>query len=243
MKKVGFMDIMEVGPNASRVLFTDLLAGDNSIVARVFGNSRRLQPRKPVTKAQAAVALTTGRMADAIHGELSRLEAENASKQVEMEEIRSELLLRGEIQRFWEEKINEKKTQCLEVERDYLAAMHDLEKEKMVRDECHVHFLKEKAVLDCQQQLLLSLKGEVDEMRERLTIERTSFVAEQRSVEELLVDLHATQEAIVGTKSILEAEIEAVRILRSWVEDEAARTQSRAKVLEAAGRRWKWVDS
>lgn len=27
---------------------------------------------------------------------------------------------------------------------------------------------------------------------------------------------------------------------RSWIEDEARKSQARAKVLEEAGRRWKW---
>lgn len=29
---------------------------------------------------------------------------------------------------------------------------------------------------------------------------------------------------------------------RSWVEDEARKSQARAKVLEEVGRRWKWVN-
>ncbi|XP_058087357.1 uncharacterized protein LOC131234467 isoform X2 [Magnolia sinica] len=236
-KKVGFMD---VAPDASPELLMDLLGGDRSIARKVFGNSRRLQPRKPATKAQAAVALTSGRMAEAIRTELLRLEAENSSRQAEMEEIRSEILGRGEIQRFWEEKLNEERARGLEVEGDFHAAMHDLEKEKTVRDESLADFLKEKAALDCQRQLLSRLEEEINEMRERLAAERANFVAEQLSSGQLLVDLQAKQEAMVEAKSILQAEKEALRILRSWVENEARRIKERAKVLEEAGRRWKW---
>ncbi|KAK1299276.1 hypothetical protein QJS10_CPB14g00192 [Acorus calamus] len=240
IKKVGLMDLMELSPNASPGLFMDLLAGDKSIIRKVFGNTRRLQPLKPVTKAQAAVALTSDRMVEAINYELSRLEAENSSRQAEMEEIRSELLRRGEIKRVWEEKMDKEKARGLEVQRDCVAALIQLENEKVIRDADLADHMKQKAALDCQQQLLFGLKEEVDEMRERLTAEKANFDAEQWSLKQLTVDLVEKQDAILEAKSILEAEKEALRILRSWVEDDARRSQVRKKILEGAVKRWKW---
>lgn len=178
------------------------------------GNIRRLQPLKPVTKAQAAVALTSGRMMEAIHAELSRIEAENLSRQAEMEEIRSELLHRGEIQSFWEERLNKEQDRGIRVEKDLQVALFDLEKEKMDLDESFDDYLKEKAALDCQQQLLLSLREEVDGVYGRLATERANITAEQESLEELYVDLCSRQDAIREAKSILEAEKEAIQILR-----------------------------
>ncbi|XP_077244007.1 SLH domain protein isoform X2 [Tasmannia lanceolata] len=242
-KGVGFMDVEAVGPSALPELFMDMLAGDKSIVRKVFGYSRRLQPHRPVTKAQAAVALTSARMTDLICAELSRLEAENSSRQVEMDAIMSELLLRGEIPRFWEGKLNEEKAHGLEVERELHAATLDLEKEKSIRAKRLAKFLREKAALDCQRQLLLSFKEEVRGMYERVACETANAVAEQRRVEELSADLQAKQEAMIEEKCILECEKEAVRLLRSWIEDEGKKNQARAKVLEEAGRRWKWNTS
>ncbi|MCL7031401.1 hypothetical protein MKW94_016531 [Papaver nudicaule] len=77
-------------------------------------------------------------------------------------------------------------------------------------------------------------------MSERLESEKTSFLAEQKDLEIISNDVKAKQEEIIEVKSILEAEIEALRILRSWVEDEARRNQARAQVLEQVGKRWKW---
>lgn len=77
-------------------------------------------------------------------------------------------------------------------------------------------------------------------MSERLESEKTNFLAEQKDLEIVSIDLKAKQEEIIEVKSILEAEIEALRILRSWVEDEARRNQARGQVLEQVGRRWKW---
>ncbi|KAL3578552.1 hypothetical protein D5086_020056 [Populus alba] len=234
--KVYYMDVKEISSDATPELLTDMLAGDRSIIRKVFGQSRRFQPNKPLTKAQAAVALTSGRMSEAIYNEILRLEAEKSLRQAAVKEIRNEFLERGDIKRFWDEKMNEEKIRGFEVEKLYIAALHDLEEEKIVQVKTYEEYLKEKAAMDCQRQLLLHLKEEVDEMSERLASERSVYVAEQCNLQELLGNLQFKQEVMLDTKSILEAEIEALRILRSWVEDEARKSQARARVLEEVGR-------
>lgn len=239
-KKLGFLDAREISSDASAELFVDMSAGDKSILRKVFGQSKRFQPNKPSTKAQAAVTLTSGRMAEAIFTELVRLEAENAARLAEMEEIRSELLDRGDIQRFWDEKLIEVKTCGFEVEKVYFSAVSDLEQEKIVQEKFFAEHLKEKAAMDCQKQLVLSLKEEVDEMSEKLASERALYITEQCNLQNMRSELQDKREGLLDTKSILEAEKEALRILRSWVEDEARKSQARAKVLQEVGRRWKW---
>lgn len=218
----------------------DILADEKSILRRVFGQIKRFQPRKPSTKAQAAVALTSGRMTEFVRAELLRLKDENASRLAAMQEIRSELLERGDIQRFWEGKMEEERKHGLEAEKAHLAAIHDLGQQKIVQENGLPELLKQRAALDCQKQLLSSLKEEVDEMSERLVIERTKCGDEKSNLEAVLVDLQVKYEGLLDAKSILEAEIEALRILRSWVDDEARKSQARAKVLEEVGRRWRW---
>ncbi|KAJ6324535.1 hypothetical protein OIU76_011768 [Salix suchowensis] len=238
--KVYYMDVKEISPDAKPELLTDMLAGDKSIIRIVFGQSRRFQPNKPLTKAQAAVALTSGRMSEAVYNEILRLEADKSLRQAAMKEIRNEFLERGNIKKFWDEKMDVEKIRGFEVEKLYIAALHDLEEEKIVQVKTYEDYVKEKAAMDCQRQLLHHLKEEVDEMSERLASERSVYVAEQCDLQELLGKLQLKQEEMLDTKSILEAEIEALRILRSWVEDEARKSQARAKVLEEVGRRWKW---
>ncbi|XP_026379370.1 protein ANTHESIS POMOTING FACTOR 1-like [Papaver somniferum] len=58
-KKFNLMDVKAISDD-SVALFMDLEAGDNSVLRKVFGESRRFQPEKPATIAQAAVALTSG---------------------------------------------------------------------------------------------------------------------------------------------------------------------------------------
>ncbi|KAI0511317.1 hypothetical protein KFK09_011946 [Dendrobium nobile] len=229
--------------NLEPQLVMDLLSGDGSIVTRTFGNIRRLQPDKPVTKAQAAVALTGGRMADAIRTELSRLEAEELSRLAEMEEIRLELIHSGVITKHWEEKLSEEKKLALQVERDLESSLFELEIEKTAEDERLDDYMKEKTALECQRQLLCSLKKEVDEMNQKLENERVSFMAEKQNLESQLKDLHEVKDAVFEARSALEAEKEAIQMLRTWVEEEAWHIRSRASVLEQAVQRWKVTDT
>lgn len=160
------------------------------------------------------MALASGRITEAIASELLRIKAENSARKAEMEDIRSELLDREDIQRFWNDKLNEEKTRGLEVEKAYLAALSDLEQEKILQEKNFAEILKEKAAMECQRQLLLSLKEEVNEISEKLASERSTYVAEKCDLQDMLSDLEAKQESMLDAKSILEAEIEAIRILR-----------------------------
>ncbi|GAB4828923.1 hypothetical protein Ancab_018584 [Ancistrocladus abbreviatus] len=238
--KLVLMDMREISTDASPGLFMDTLAGESSLLRRVFGQIRRFQPHNPATKAQAAVALASGKMADAMHNELLRIEAEESSRQAAKKEIKKELLDRGEIQRYWDEKIEEERTHWPRAKQLYLAALDALEEEKIVQESTFAEYLKEKAALDCQKQLLNGLKVETSEMADRLAVERAEQIAEEEAIQIVSHDLQIKQEGILDAKSLLEAEIEALRILRSWIEDEARKSQARSKVLEEVGRRWRW---
>lgn len=238
--KIGFLDARDLKSDVLPGLFMDMLANDKSIMRKVFGQGKRFQPGKPCTKAQAAVALTSGRITELIHHEFSKLEAEKSSRQFAMKEIKAELLERGEIQRYWEKKLEDEKSRRLEVEAAYLEALKDLEHYKIDQDNAVAAYLKEKAALDCQKQLLSRLKEEVDEMNKRLVYEWDNYVDEQHKIRSTVGELEVKLERILDSKSILEAELEALRILRSWIEEEAKKGEARTKVLEEVGRRWKW---
>lgn len=160
------------------------------------------------------MALTSGRMKEAVHAELSRLVAENTSRQNAMEEIRSDLLTRGDIQRYWDGKLEEERSRAIDVEMAYLAAIHDLEQERIVQVNTLAQHLKEKAAIDCQKQLLSSLKEEVNEMSERLAADKAQHEDEQCNLKDLLAHSQAKLDGLLDNKSILEAEIESLRILR-----------------------------
>ncbi|KAL8153269.1 hypothetical protein V2J09_011029 [Rumex salicifolius] len=238
--KSDLLDTKDISLETLPGLFMDLLAGERSLHRKVFGKARRLQPNKPTTKAQAAVTLTSGRMTEAIHTELLRIEAEESSRQTAKKEIKRELVDRGEILRFWDERIEKEKIYGIEANQLLLEALGELEKEKSCHQKEYDDCLKKKAAIDCQRQLLRGLQLEVNEMTERLGSERDELIAEDERLVVISSDLQSKKEGLLDVKSWLQAEIEALRILRSWIEDEARKNQARANVLKEVGRRWRW---
>ncbi|KAM5551384.1 hypothetical protein ABKV19_026288 [Rosa sericea] len=75
----GFIDTDKIHPDACPALVADL-SGEQGIIALAFGYTRLFQPNKPVTKAQAAIALATGEYADVVSEELARIEAETMAE-------------------------------------------------------------------------------------------------------------------------------------------------------------------
>ncbi|KAL6577707.1 hypothetical protein OROMI_010035 [Orobanche minor] len=213
LKKIGFLDVKEISSDALVELLVDILADEKSIIRGVFGQSKRLQPNKPCTKGQAAVALRSGRMTESIRAEISRLEAENLLRQNELNEIMSELLERGEITQYWERKTEEEKNRGLEVEIHYHSSISALEQEKTFQESASAEMRKQRAALDCQEKLLSGLKVEVTDMSEKLTFERDKYMEEQVGLRDMRNDLQLTMERLLDKKSILAAEVEALRIL------------------------------
>ncbi|KAL0408815.1 UNVERIFIED_CONTAM: hypothetical protein Sradi_1815900 [Sesamum radiatum] len=209
------------------------------VMPGIYEKSKRLQPSKPCTKAQAAVALISGRMKEIIQAEISRLEAENVSRQIELQEVMSELLERGDIKQYWERKIEEERNRGLKVEMDYRSAITALEQEKNFQEMALAELVKQKAALDCQEQLLSSLKAEVTDMTEKLSSERAKIVEEQRGIQDIQHGLQVNFERLLDTKSILEAEVEALCILRESIgADPGLRTrQEKAKLVQRSLRR------
>jgi serine/threonine-protein phosphatase PP1 catalytic subunit len=224
--KVDYIDTKNINPDMALGFFLDFLMGDKSTIRNVFGRIKRFQPNRPVTKAQAAVALTSGKMVKAITAELSRLEAESLSQKAETEEIRSELLEKGEIRQFWDEKIQAERSRGFEMEELYLSRVNEVEEEKTTQEKWSAERLKEKAAIDCQKQLLNSLTEEIDEMSQRLISDKSVYLTEHSKLQEMLSDLQSKLESLIDKRSILEAEVEALRILRSWIEDEGKASQA-----------------
>ncbi|KAM0908425.1 hypothetical protein ACQ4PT_015463 [Festuca glaucescens] len=226
-------------PDVSASILTDLFGHNHSIVSKVFGNTRRLQHHKPVTKAQAAAALTSGRMEEVIRDEVKRLEAENQSRRSVMGEIMEELINRGDIKQYWEVKMKKEQDRGFEVDKHLQGVLHELANEKTDREKQIAVLLKERTALECQNQELASLRSEVDGMYDRLATESIEVMADEQNLEKLSYDVSSKHQAVTEAKSFLEAEKEALTMLRSWVEQEAERVHERAEVLEKAVRRWR----
>lgn len=180
----------------------------------LIGNTRRLQHHKPVTKAQAAAALTSGRMEEVVRDELNRLEAENQSRLSVMGEMMEELINRGHIKQYWEDKMKKEQGRGLEVEKHLQDVLHELANERTDREQEVADLLKEKSALERQNQELICLRSEVDGMYDRLATESLEVMADEENLEKLSSDMSSKHQAVTEAKSYLEAEKEALTMLR-----------------------------
>ncbi|EPS62346.1 hypothetical protein M569_12446, partial [Genlisea aurea] len=234
--RVDFLDVRNPSPE----LLVDILADERSITRRVFGRCKRFQTRKPCTKAQAAVALNSGRMRRLADEEIARIEAEAFTRESELREVTSEVAEKGDIKRYWDRRFEEERNRGVTVETEYRFAADDLQREKSFLENASLETAKQRASLDCQRELLSGLRSEVEEMSEKLSFEKGKCIDEGLGLKESRRDLEAELDRLRDAESILESQVEAVRILRGWVEEEAKKNQNRSQILETAVRRWKW---
>ncbi|XP_078429155.1 SLH domain protein isoform X2 [Wolffia australiana] len=240
-KNPNFIDIDSTVTDASPALLRDLLSGDQSIFRTVFGNSHRLDPHKPVTKAQAVVALASGRVAAEVETELLRRDMEEAARRTQTEEIRQLIISGGEMFNPWAEKVNEQRARRQKFHEDYQSTLTFIGEEKDAFNSQLTRHIREQAALDCQNQLLAQLREEVDQLTCRLAEEGASLLSEREALAAKAIASRRHADEVAEAKSVLEVEREALRILRRWVEEEAVKNQMRARVLEAAAQRWRWL--
>ena len=200
-------------------------------------------------------------MAMAIQTELSRREIEELTLSAQTEEIRREMISSGGIVSAWEAKVNGEKAHCLEILKDYQSTLSSLEEEKLVIERQVTHHVKEWAALDCQRQLLVRLREDIDQLQAKLADARSELIIEREALVMESAEWQCRQDTAAEAKTVLEVEKEALRILRwsfplekknflyfinflgffrCWVEEEARKNQVRAKVLESAVQRWTW---
>lgn len=153
-------------------------------------------------------------MEEAIRDELNRLEAENQAHLSAIAEIMEELISRGDIQQQWEEKMKTEQQRAFEVDKDLQHVLHELANQRTDREKELQDLLKEKAALERRNQELVNLRSEIDGMYDRLAAENAEVMADQQDLETLSSDMTSKRQAVSEAKSYLEAEKEAVTMLR-----------------------------
>ncbi|GJX17658.1 hypothetical protein Tco_0218490, partial [Tanacetum coccineum] len=111
------------------------------------------------------------------------------------------------------EKIEDENSRYWEAEATYLELLKDMEHQKIELDNVVAAYLKEKIAFDCKKQLLSRLKDKVDEMNESLAYERANFMDKKHKIHSTVIELQVNYKKIIGSKLILEGELEALGIL------------------------------
>lgn len=237
-QSTGFIDLDKINPDAWPSLVADLAAGEQSIITLAFGYTRLFQPDKPVTKAQAAIALSTGEASTIVSEELARIEAEAMAEKA----VAAHSALVAQV----EENLNANYEQELSLEREKINAIEkmaeearsEVEKLRAAREEEKLSLMKERAAVDSEMELLSRLRQEVEEKLQTLMADKLEISYEKERLNKLRIDAETESQEITRLQYELEVERKALSMARAWAEEEAKRAREQAKALDEARERW-----
>ncbi|XP_077225913.1 uncharacterized protein LOC143859119 [Tasmannia lanceolata] len=238
----GFIDIDKINPDAWPALVADLSAGEHGITALAFGHIRMFQPDKPVTKAQAAIALATGDAAEVVGEELTRIEAESMAETV----VAAHTALVAQV----EEDLNASFEKELSIEREKVGAFEklaeetrlELERLKAEREEENNVLMRGRAAVESEMEVLSRLRLEVVEQLQSLMSNKMEISFERDRINKLRKETESENQVIVQLHYDLEVERKALSMARAWAEDETKRAREQAKALEEARENWERRD-
>lgn len=234
----GFIDIDKINPDAWPALLADLTAGEQGIIALAFGCTRLFQPDKPVTNAQAAVALAIGEASDAVNEELQRIEAESAAENAVSEHSALVAEVEKEINESFEKELSMEREKIDVVEKMAEEARQELERLRAEREVDKIALMKERAAIESEMEILSKLRREVEEQLESLMSNKVEISYEKERINMLRKEAENENQEIARLQYELEVERKALSMARAWAEDEAKRAREQAKALEGARDRW-----
>lgn len=234
----GFIDVDKINPDAWPALVADLSAGEQGIVALAFGYTRLFQPDKPVTKAQAAVALTVGEASDVVGEELARIEAESMAEKVVAAQNALVAQVEEEVNATYEKELLLEREKVRAIEKLAEAARHELDMLRAQREEENLSLMKERAAVDSEMEVLSKLRRDLEEQLHKLVSNKVEISYEKERFEKLRKDAEFESQEIARLQHELEVERKALSMARSWAEEEAKRARDQAKALEEARERW-----
>ncbi|XWS48452.1 hypothetical protein CRYUN_Cryun13aG0078200 [Craigia yunnanensis] len=234
----GFIDIDKINPDAWPALVADLSAGEQGIIALALGCTRLFQPNKPVTKAQAAVALATGEASDLVSEELARIEAESMAENAVSAHNALVAQVEKDVNASFEKEVLKERAKIDAVEKMAEEAKHELERLRAEREEENIALMKDRAAIDSEMEVLSRLRHEVEEQLGSLMSNKVEISYEKERISKLQKETEDESQEIVRLQHELEMERKALSMARAWAEDEAKRAREQAKALEEARDRW-----
>ncbi|XVE64238.1 hypothetical protein DITRI_Ditri07aG0085200 [Diplodiscus trichospermus] len=234
----GFIDIDKINPDAWPAIVADLSAGEQGIIALAFGCTRLFQPNKPVTKAQAAVALATGEASDLVSEELARIEAESVAENAVSAHNALVAEVEKDISASFEKELLMEREKIDAVKQMAEDAKHELERLRAEREDENISLMKNRAAIDSEMEILSRLRREVEEQLETLMSDKIEISYEKERISKLRKETEDESQEIVRLQHELEVERKALSMARAWAEDEAKRAGELAKALEEARDRW-----
>eukprot|EP00250_Pteridium_aquilinum_P011284 c19965_g1_i2 orf=664-2889(-) len=236
----GFVDADKIRQDAWPALLADINAGKCSIIASAFGYTRRFQPEKPVTNAQAAVALATGDAWELVSEELARLEAESIAEAAVVAELAMETKAQEEVAAAFNELLQAEREKLQESASLVEKLQAELEQVKTDWEEEKYALLKERAALDSEKEILSNTRREVEQQALLLSNAKLELSFQREQVDKLHTEAEEERAMTSKIRSELEVEKNALTLARAWAEEEARRALVHSKLLEQVRARWEY---
>ncbi|KQK11916.1 uncharacterized protein LOC100825490 [Brachypodium distachyon] len=237
-KTSGYIDIDKIDAAAWPALAADLGAGDQSITALAFGFTRLFQPDKPVTKGQAALALSTGDSAEVVMEELARIEAEKMAEAAVNAHGALVAQVEKDINASFERELAREREKIETLEKLAEEARFELEKLRAEREEEKNALIRGRAAVESEIEVLSKLRSEVEEQLQSVLSKKVEISFEKNRIDKLQKEIENENQAAVQLQYELEVERKALSMARAWAEDEAKKAREHARALEEARNQW-----
>ncbi|CAE6117382.1 unnamed protein product [Arabidopsis arenosa] len=237
-KLSGFIDIDKINPDAWPAIIADLSTGEQGIAALAFGCTRLFQPHKPVTKGQAAIALSSGEASDIVSEELARIEAESMAEKAVSAHNALVAEVEKDVNASFEKELSMEREKIEAVEKMAELAKVELEQLREKREEENLALVKERAAVESEMEVLSRLRRDAEEKLEDLMSNKAEISFEKERVFNLRKEAEEESQRISKLQYELEVERKALSMARSWAEEEAKRAREQGKALEEARKRW-----
>nr|AQX44136.1 hypothetical protein [Apostasia odorata] len=234
----GYIDIDKIDSAAWPALVADLSSGEHGITSLAFGYTRLFQPNKPVTEAQAAIALSTGEAAEIVGEELARIEAETLAETAVNAHTTLVAQVEKDLNASFEKELAKEREKIEAVEKLAEEARLELERIRAERVEENNALLRGRAAVESEMEVLARLRCQMEEQLQDLLSSKLEISFEQGRINKLQKETESENQLVVQLQYELEVERKALSMARTWAEEEAKRARELAKALEEARERW-----
>lgn len=180
----------------------------------MIGYTRLFQPDKPVTKAQAAIALATGEASDVVNEELARIEAESMAENAVAAHSALVAEVEKDVNANFEKEISIEREKIDAIEKLAEEARSELEKLRAEREEDNIALMKERAAVDSEMEVLSRLRREVEEQLQSLMSNKVEISYEKETISKLRKETENESQEIARLQYELEVERKALSMAR-----------------------------
>lgn len=180
----------------------------------ILGYTRLFQPDKPVTKAQAAIALATGDASDIVSEELARIEAESIAENAVAAHTALVAQVEKDINASFEQELFLERGKINAIERMAEEAKLELETLRAQREEDTVVLEKERAAIESEMEVFSKLRNEVQDQLQSLMNNKVEMAYEKERIKKLREQAEVENNEITRLQYELEVERKALSMAR-----------------------------